>query len=937
MPTIAPQPPLSAVVARWHLRLLGNLALENSQRHITHLPSRAATALLARLALWPDRAHAREELIELLWPGVALAVGRNRLRQTLSTLKSVLEPAHVHPPQPVLQADRLHLRLVAGSLSCDATQFERELRSGQHQAARDLYGGELLPGFYEDWIDEERLRLVALYERLGAANEPASAQVSADSRSATPMSGPITTPPVSARVTLPSYLTRMFGADDPALQLRSLLLTQRLVTLVGPGGSGKTRLAVETAHSLRDHAAWPLPASQPFEAFDVLAFVSLLACTSLAQTLDALTSALQITPGSDPPARALVVALAGRRALLILDNCEQLENDAVAGIAALISALPTLHCVATSRRALGLDGEHELAVAALALPDVHAMAEAGAKLQEIAANPAVALFVARAQAVRADFHLSARNAATLVALVRELEGMPLALELAASRVRSISPQEMLARLQGAGTPHLALLSRPGQRDMTEARHASMQRVIAWSWERLSSEQQQLLTALTVFVAGFDAASASALAGTELRNVSGLLDDLVAHSMVQAHAGADDELRFGVYQPIREFAASQQDADAAQLWRQRQRAWALGWARSLPATPSLHAVRVELGNVTLALASAVADHAPRDAIELLEALRRNLEDVELPAAALPHAQAAVALCKDAALQARGQTVLGPLLFAAGQGDAAERLIERALDCASLSALQRARALQSCARVRWRRRRQAAEVLPLLDEAQALLDPDGATPDEVTLQASVLALRAFVTNVHSRDLAEGERLHGLALAGWERLGNQHAINSGRYNLAVCAQNAGRNGEALSRLRPIIDSAHALHDWRRLSQSLNVQGNAHAGMRQWHLAVLAYQECIRAGWRSMAPYDLAFGFWNLPRAWAHARAPEPAVRLMAYAVVFWQARFGVVTRDDQRDVRRVRRLAACQLAAAQIDALWREGEQLTLEQAIALALGA
>ena len=113
------------------------------------------------LAAWPwlpERPHGREELIELFWPGVALAVGRNRLRQALSTLKSILEPAGRVPAQPVLQADRISVRVVPGSLTCDAVRFERSVRAGAIDAARELYRGELLPGFYDDWIDEERLR-----------------------------------------------------------------------------------------------------------------------------------------------------------------------------------------------------------------------------------------------------------------------------------------------------------------------------------------------------------------------------------------------------------------------------------------------------------------------------------------------------------------------------------------------------------------------------------------------------------------------------------------------------------------------------------------------------------------------------------------------------------------------------------------------------------
>lgn len=916
------------IQARWHVGLLGGLRLSDGAQHLTRLPSRAVTALLARLAMAPERAHPREELIELLWPGVDASTGRNRLRQALSTLKSVLEPAGQEGLQPVLLADRNHVRVHAGSLACDAVQFERHVRAGRAAAAQDAYRGELLPGFYDDWIDEERLRLAALHDRVAFAAQPQAETLTPPASQRAPDAQP--TP---RRVTLPSYLTRMFGAHTQAERLRALVLAQRLVTLVGPGGAGKTRLAVEVAHSLREHADWPLPVPDPALPFDLIAFVQLAACTTRAQMSDALTGALQIEPGAADALHALTEALSGRRALLVLDNFEQLAGLAEDLIEQLVTRLPGLHVLVTSRRPLGLDGEHEFGVATLELPP----RDAG--LEGASGNAAVELFVERARAVRSDFHLSARNAPTLVALVRALEGMPLAIELAASRVRSIAPAQMLARLGEPGTPRLDLLARSGTRSAPDARHASMQRAIAWSWELLEPQQAQLLCALTVFAGEFTGAAVFALVGAA-PGTQQRLDELVANSLVHAHvaaqpADADDTSetwRFSLYQPIREYAATQLDAATAHHWRGQLRAWALHWAQTLPTTPPLDLLRQQMPNLLAVLASAVDDGAPADAIDLLLALRRCLEDVELPAAGLVLLQAALDQCSDAVLRSRGHSALGPMLFTAGQPDAALRHAELGLQCAELDAAQRARALHSLARVRWRSRRRAADVEPLLDEAQALLGEDA----DLELRASLLALRAFVTNGHHRDHVKGEYLHAQALALWERQGNQHAIDSGRYNLAVCAQNLNRNTEVLHRIEPIIASARALNDWRRLSQSLNVRGNAHSGLHDWAKAFTDYQECIRIAWSNMASFDLAFGLWNLPRALLHLRRPEPALRLAAFAQAFWRNRFGDLSAADQRYLQRVRRLAARQLDAARIDALWREGQEMALVPAVGLALG-
>lgn len=906
--------------AVWQVALLGGLELRSGTLSITRLPSRAVTALLARLALAPQRAHGREELIELLWPGVATAAGRNRLRQALSTLKTILEPAGREPRRPVLLADRTSVRVVPGALACDGPQFERAVRAGDLATARALYRGELLPGFYDEWIDDERVRLAALHDGL-PAEEPPRQPVADHHASAPTARDPA--PVLEARVLLPSYLTRLFGADEAAARLRERVIMHRLVTVIGPGGGGKTRLAVEVAQSLRPHADWPQPLAAPDEPFDLIAFVSLASCGTPAQALDAIVTTLQLAAGGDGAPAALARALAGRRTLMLLDNFEQLVDAAAEAVVALLSDSPRLHVLVTSRRPLGVAGEIEFELKPLALPDP------ADDTDGVAASPAVALFIERARAVRADFHLSARNRSALAALVHELEGMPLAIELAASRVRSIAPAEMLQRLRRAGTPRLELLSRGAGRGDTPARHASMQRALDWSWQLLDRDQATMLSALTAFATSFDAAAAAALLAGEDLDAALVLDSLVAHSLV--HRNNDGEqLRFGIYQPIREYTFTRTAAPAAVGWRARLRRWALQWAQALPRTPPLPLLRTEMPNLLAALRSAVDDDAPAEGVMLLLALKRCLEDVNLPAEGLELAALAVERCAEPSLCARGHTLLAPLLFAVGRAEAALRHAELGLAHDGLDPLQRARALHALARVRWRSRRRAGEVEPLLDEATGLLGEDD---DE--LRASLLALRAFVANAEHGDHAGGEALHAQALALWERLGNQHAIDSGRYNLAVCAQNAKRDAECLARLDQVIASAREQQDWRRLSQSLNVRGNACCGLRDWPRAVHDYQECIRTAWTAMASYDLAFGLWNLPRALLHRRCAEAAVRLQSFAAAFWRGGFGELSVADVRYLVRFQRLAQRLLPPARYQSLWREGETLPLQQAVATAL--
>lgn len=161
------------------------------------------------------------------------------------------------------------------------------------------------------------------------------------------------------------------------------------------------------------------------------------------------------------------------------------------------------------------------------------------------------------------------------------------------------------------------------------------------------------------------------------------------------------------------------------------------------------------------------------------------------------------------------------------------------------------------------------------------------------------------------------------------------SGLYNLGVVDYTAHRNEAALARLRPVLEQARADQDWRRASQSLNVIGGALDELRRWSEAAEAFSECIEIAWRSLAPHDLAHGLWNMPHVLARLRQPERAWRMMAFASLFWRTRFGPLDPDSLREMRRVRRLCAVQLGAAQLAALQAEGEALSLSQAVSMAL--
>ena len=924
METTSPSAPRWPAPAEplWHVYLLGRLELDSGTQRLTRLPSRAVGALIARLALWPERMHAREELVELLWPGVDLAVGRNRLRQALSTLKSLIEPPG---RPPALLADRLGVRVVPGALTCDAREFEALVRSGGYMQASVLYRGELMPGFYDGWIDDERVRLAALRDRIGDATPPAERPLI---EAAAAAASQALAAADLGRATLPSYLTRYFGAEPMAARLRGQVLAHRLVTLIGPGGCGKTRLAVELAQALRDTPDVVL-AEAPHRAFDLVAFVPLAACTDRAAMLDTLLGVLRVRSGRADPLERLAQSLADRRVLLVLDNLEQLRPHAAEVVARMAALLPQLHLITTSRHVLGVDGEREFRVTPLEAP------AADASLEDMAANPAVALFIDRARAVRADFHLGGRNAPVLAALAQTLGGLPLAIELAASRVRSFTPAEMLERLRpsAAGavpgqTPGLDLLARSGPRAGLDPRHASMQRVVQWSWNQLPPAERGLLAALTVFEAGFTAAAAAAVSAFD-GDTHAALDELHASSLLSTRELRDGTLRFSLYEPVREFALASLAADELRALRARHRAWWPQWAAGFGATPALAAVRAEIPNIVSAMASAVADGVGAEAVRIALAVRAALNDVALPAGGLTALEAGLQACDDAALKSQGHTLLGVLGFDAGQGEVARHHVEAGLALAPPDSAERARALHAAASVRWRVTRSVEGIEALLDEAMQLAQAHHA----LGVQASVLALRAYVANAHDNDHARGETLHRQALTVWEQLGNEHAINGGIYNLAVCAGNARRYTEALLRLEAVCATAREHEDWQQLSAALNLKGNVLAAMRDWPRALGAYRECVDVAWAAAEAVDLAFGLWNAPGTLARLRQPAAAARLMAFAEHHWTTHFGALGNADRHEMRRVRRLVDVQLGRARSAELFSEGARLSLADAVAL----
>ncbi|WP_055590962.1 BTAD domain-containing putative transcriptional regulator [Streptacidiphilus griseoplanus] len=501
-----------------------------------------------------------------------------------------------------------------------ADRIEAELALGEHHSLipelqqlvtahplRERLRGQLMRALYGCGRQAEALGVYdearrILAEELGA--DP-SAELTAVQLAVLRAEPSLTPAPRSGtRPGLPAPLTSFVGREEELTRIADLLGAARLVTLTGPGGAGKTRLALEACGR---------------EQGDVC-FVELAPLSGGSAVPQAVAAALGVRETVLPSApeaggrtvdltTRLVAALSGRRTLLVLDNCEHLVSDVARLAHRLLAACPGLRVLATSREALGITGETLCPVPRLGLPP------AGAPAAAVLDSPAVRLLADRAAAVRPGFRLDAAHAAEVLRICTALDGLPLAIELAAARLRALTVAEVAARLDD----RFRLLSRG---DRTAApRHQTLRAVVEWSWELLSAAEQMLARRLTVFAGGLTLETAAAVCGLPGGEVEELLADLVDKSLVEQAGG-----RFRMLDTIRAFCAERlADAGEEEELRRAHADCFLGLA--VAAEPRLRCseqlewlarLDAEHGNLQAALNWSVQAE-PETALRLLAAL------------------------------------------------------------------------------------------------------------------------------------------------------------------------------------------------------------------------------------------------------------------------------------------------------------------------------
>ena len=577
-----------------------------------HWRLRKAAGLVKLLAIAPSHRMHREQVMNLLWPDLGRKAASNNLRRVLHAARMVLNSAT--GSLYLASQDESLVLCPGGQLWVDAEVFEESAvsarRSGNpaaYQAALELYAGELLPDDrYEEWAENKRgqlrrlcfellVELAGLYEERGEygqaaerlqralSEEPANEEAHAglmrlyalsgrqgealtqyerlrDALSGRLGSAPSATtralrdkiaagqfqpaqhlatargePSHAGKHNLPESRTNFVGREREMVEVKGMLAMTGLLTLTGTGGCGKTRLALEVARDLvgtYQNGVWLVELAPVSEG-------------ALVPQVMAGTLRVQELPGR-PLIESLLDALGDKEMLLVLDNCEHLIAAAARLTVALLDSCSRLRVLATSREPLGVTGELSWLVPSLSAPHM----QQSPTMEELGGYESARLFADRASTRHPGFELTPRNTTAVSQVCARLEGIPLAIELAAARIGTLSAEQISERLGHS----LKLLT--GDDRTADHRHQTLRAALEWSFELLGEPEQLLFRRLSAFAGGFTLDSAESVAGGEdiaEEDVLELLSVLVDKSLVLAEERWETGARYRLLEPIRQYA------------------------------------------------------------------------------------------------------------------------------------------------------------------------------------------------------------------------------------------------------------------------------------------------------------------------------------------------------------------------------------------------
>lgn len=775
------------------------------------------------------------------------------------------------------------------------------------------------------------------------------------------------------RSNLPAQLTSFIGREREIVEVKRLLTATRLLTLTGAGGSGKTRLALEAAKDLVGTYA------------DGVWWVELASLSDPALVPEAVAMALDVR---EQPGRAIIETLKdtlrSRNLVLLLDNCEHLVAAAARLAYTLLRACPQLRILTTSREALGIDGETTWRVPTLSLPEWMADSERqtadgdpSSAVRRLLSSEAVRLFIERAQAAWPEFMLTEQNVATVAQICRRLDGMPLAIELAAARMKALTVEQIAARLDDA----FRLLT--GGSRIALPRHQTLRAAMDWSYELLSEQEQALLRRLAVFAGGWTLEAAETVcafgdggrkpwSSVPRPEVLDLLSHLVDKSLVVMYVqGAEG--RYRLLETVRQYAWEKLlESGEAGILQRRHAQFFLALAEE--AEPELRGARQMLWLDRLEV-----EHDNLRAVLAWSQAHKDVESGQRLAGALWRFWAVRGHWSE------GRRWLEGLPSADDEGQRTEDSLVPSSVPAPRSF--RAKALFVAGVLAWLQSDYAAarswheESLARWREVIGAAGPFGGS--QATSAAEVSARRGLaytltylgLAQMRQGDYASAGSLCEESLALFRALGDKWGLATTLNYLGGMALNQGDHAAARSRLEEALALGRELGDRTLVAVSLNSLGELARDQGDDARAAARYEESLalrrelgdkgdiasplhNLGYVALRQGDqtraaalfresliltreaandegIALCLMGLASVSAAMRQLERAARLFGAAERLFEARGAVLNRPDRAEYERNVAAVRSALSTARFAQAWAEGRAMTVEQAVAYAL--
>ena len=948
------------------ISLFGAPALVDGDRSRPLGISEKTLVLLVVLVCGAERPVSRTWLASVLWPDVDESEARANLRRHLYKLAKALPPSDI--PAFLLGRNTAQWN-PQSAFEVDVLLFERALARGDLETAVQAYRGPLCVGSFDELILERRERLERRYvealralarargsgdaatripylERL-AAHDPlneewtrdlARSRLEAGDRAGarreliglvSRLRSELNVEPEpetahllaacleageAARTNLPVESDSFVGREPALGDLRHLLSASSWVTIVGAAGIGKTRLAV---HAARNHLA---------DFPDGIWFVDLSAVSTWDEALRGIASSAGIAAGDDP-ARAVATHFAHHRALLVLDNLEQFDETARAGIDALVQGA-AVKVLATSRRRIGGDAERVLPLQHLAIPEtVRGPADA-------LVYASVRLFAERAAAVAPSFAVSHENIAHVLDIVTRLDGLPLAIELVAARANLLTIEGIAKRL------HDLEAFRKKDRD---PRHRTVASALRWSYDLLSNDERTLLHALGVFEGSFDIAAVEAVcAGAGMPDsaaVFPLLSELVEASLVSSRRTEGAQQRYGLLETVRRFVRGLHGVPAHVLARTHAHHYAAFLEEIAPyaegAREDEYYVPIDhdYPNLRAALDYALM-HDRALAVRIVAALYRYWVMRGRLREGLSAANACdgEGLPADVSREVRGRfyQAYGVLARELGEHDRAEALLERALAAYREAGNERRECdvLFAQAKIAYNTGN-ARRALDLYRRCIVLMERSG---DEHGRASAIANVGAVAHN--AGDLEEAERMYRAAQAEYERLGYLRGLAFIYRQLSLLAQNTGAYERGVDFARQSVALSVEIGEHDREADALVVLAGALVDAGRAAEALAPLVRALEILERSENAQFLLLAVEALAGAALALGRHAEAVRFHAFAGALREKRslsFGAAYEKELSDgIDRLRGV----LPKATFAAAWAAGEAFTAGAALAAA---